>query len=567
MGRTLTRARIAARVRQLRSRSTVERDYWRFRRRYGATLRDAPAPKRGPALIASLTYSTYQLKLEGMLAKAFQLKGLEPVAAILPDADVARRYLTLFGVRRFVTPDQFLEPGELQTAEREAEALLAQIREPADLKSLRFRGADVGRQVLSTVSRYLHEGGVDLSDPRARELLAQLLPAAVRNTLASEAMLNELSPELVLFNERNYADQGPLCDLALARGLNVIQFVGGFEDDTLVFKRYTDATKGLHPRSLSDDSWRLVAAMDWTPEHDRELEDEFARRYDRTATFLARWNQGWTRRQSREEIEQKLGLDPDRKTAVVFSHVLWDANMFFGRDLFTDQEEWFVETVRAACENDRVNWVVKLHPANVWKRKRDSVSGELDELAAIRDKVGNLPGHVRVLAPDTDISTWSLFDVTDWGVTIRGSIGFELPCFGTAALTAGTGFYSGRGFTVDSDLPEEYLARLRAIETIPPPSEEQVILARKHAYALFRLRQTRFTSFRSIYQPLEHVDRPFEATIELSVGSADELARAEDLRRFGAWAVDSRALDYLEGELEPSLTSRDGTLSVPSPTV
>jgi len=546
MGRTPTRARIAARARQLRTRSIVERDYWGFRRRYGAILGEAPAPTGGPALIASLTYSTYQLKLEGMLAKAFQLKGLEPVAAILPDADIARRYLTLFGVRRFVTPDQFLEAGQLQAAEREAEALLAQIGEPADLKSLRFRGADVGRQVLSTVSRYLHEGGVDLSDPRARELLAQLLPAAVRNTLASEAMLDELGPELVLFNERNYADQGPLCDLALARGLNVIQFVGGFEDDTLVFKRYTDATKGLHPRSLSDDSWRLVAAMDWTPEHDRELEDEFARRYDRTATFLARWNQGWTRRQSREEIEQKLGLDPDRKTAIVFSHVLWDANMFFGRDLFADQEEWFVETVRAACENDRVNWVVKLHPANVWKRKRDSVSGELDELAAIRDKVGGLPGHVRVLAPDTDISTWSLFDVTDWGVTIRGSIGFELPCFGTPALTAGTGFYSGRGFTVDSHSPEDYLARLRSIETIPPPSEEQVTLARKHAYALFRLRQTRFTSFRSIYQPLEHVDRPFEATIELSVGSADELAWAEDLRGFGDWAVDSRALDYLE---------------------
>jgi hypothetical protein len=549
MASSPTRARIAARVRHLRARSLVERDYWRFRRRYGAILRDAPVPTRGRALIASLTYSTYQLKLEGMLAKAFQLKGVEPVAAILPDADVARRYLSLFGVHRFVYPDQFLEPELRQSADREAETLLALLKEPADLKSLRFRGADVGRQVLSTVSRYLHEGSVDLSDPRARALLAELLPAAVRSTLASQAMLDELKPELVLFNERNYADQGPLCDLALARGLNVIQFVAGFEDDTLVFKRYTETTKGLHPRSLSDDSWRQVAAVDWTPEHDRELEGEFARRYDRTATFLARWNQGWTRRQSRDEIAQKLGLDPHRRTAVVFSHVLWDANMFFGRDLFADQEEWFVETVRAACENDSVNWVVKLHPANVWKRKRDSVSGELDELAAIRHKVGSLPAHVNVLAPDTDISTWSLFDVTDWGVTIRGSIGFELPCFGTPALTAGTGFYSGRGFTVDSDSPEEYLARLRAIETIPPPTEEQVTLARKHAYALFRLRQTRFTSFRSIYQPLEHVDRPFEATIELTVGSADELARADDLRRFGDWAVDSRALDFLERQV------------------
>ena len=192
------------------------------------------------------------------------------------------------------------------------------------------------------------------------------------------------------------------------------------------------------------------------------------------ATYFGRWNQGWTRRRSRDEIVAELGLDPSRRTAVLFSHVLWDANMFYGRDLFADQEEWFVESVRAACANDRVNWVVKLHPANVWKRRRDRAEGELTELAAIRDAIGELPPHVHLLAPDNEISTWSLFDVTDWGLTIRGSIGFELPCFGTPVLTAGTGFYSGRGFTVDSATADEYLARLASIEEIPPPSPEDV---------------------------------------------------------------------------------------------
>ena len=537
---------LSARIRSLGTRLTLERDYWAFRRRYGRVVRDSAPAGDGVALIASLTYSTYQAKLEGMLAKAFALQGREPVAVVLPDARMARRYLELFGVRRFVDLTAFMDAeleGEARTA---ADELLAGVSRPSDLKQLTFRGADVGRQALSTVSRYLHEGGVDLDDPSARALLDDLLPAAIRTAIASDKLLDAVRPDLVLFNERNYADQGPLCDIALKRGLDVIQFVSGFEDDTLVFKRYTEETKGLHPRSLSEDSWRRVVSMDWAPEQERALEEEFARRYDRTATFLARWNQGWTRHQPREEIVRALGLDAGKQTAVVFSHVLWDANMFFGRDLFADQEEWFVETIKAACANDRVNWIVKLHPANVWKRKRDSVSGELDELRVIREKVGALPPHVHLLEPGTDISTWSLFDVTDWGVTIRGSVGFELPCFGKPALTAGTGFYSGRGFTVDSETRAEYLERLRSIEAIPPPSPEQVELARKHAYALFRMRQTRFTSFRSVFQPLERVDRPSEASIELLLRSPEELRQAEDLRRFGAWAVRSRALDYLE---------------------
>jgi hypothetical protein len=540
------RRALAARGRALRAKAILERDYRAFRRRHATVIGPMPPATRGKALIASLSYATYQAKLEGMFCKALQHRGLEPVVVTLPDADLARRFFELFGVRTFVTLDDFLTPELEEEALRTGEALLERVREPADLKALTFRGADVGREALSTVSRYLHDGGVDLDDPRARALLSRLLLAAVRTTLASGPMLEALRPEVVLFNERNYADQGPLCDIALQRGLNVIQFVSGFEDDTMVFKRYTAETKGLHPRSLSEESWRRVRELEWTAERESALQRSFARRYDKHATFLARWHQGWTRNQSPDEIVSALGLDRERRTAVVFSHVLWDANMFFGRDLFVDQEEWFVETVRAACANEEVNWILKLHPANVWKRQRDSVSGELDEIVAIREKVGELPLHVHLLAPETDISTWSLFGVTDWGITIRGSIGFELPCFGKPALTAGTGFYSGRGFTVDSDTADQYLARLARIEEISAPEPDEVRLARKHAYGLFHLRQTRFRSFRSIFKSVDEIGDPYEATIEVTARSPEELAGSEDLRRLGEWAVDSQALDYLE---------------------
>jgi hypothetical protein len=539
-------AAVRVRSRALRLRVQNERDYRAFRRKYEDILRPTPpSTGGGTALIASLSYSTYQLQLEGMFAKAFQLQGLEPVVLVPNDSQLPRRYFETFGIRRFVTLDRYLAPALVAEAEREAATLLDRVQTPSDLKTLTFRGADVGREALSTVSRYLHEGGVDLGDPRSQALLRELLPAAVKTALAAESLFDELEPELVLFNERNYADQGPLCDIALVRGLNVVQFVSGFEDDTMVFKRYTAETKAIHPRSLSDSSWERMKQLEWTVEREAELQREFARRYDRDATFLARWNQGWTRRQPREEIERTLGLDPAKNTAVIFSHVLWDANMFFGRDLFADQEEWFVESVRAACANDAVNWIVKLHPANVWKRRRDNVSGELDEHAAVREHIGALPPHVKLLDPDTDISTWSLFDVTDYGVTIRGSIGFELPCFGKPALTAGTGFYSGRGFTVDSETADEYLGRLARIDELGPPSPAGVKLAKQHAYALFKLRQTRFTSFRSVFKPVEEIDDPSEATIELNLRDAGELARAEDLRLLGEWAVRSRELDYL----------------------
>lgn len=524
----------------------VERDLRRFRRCFGPVVGAALGDGRGPhVLVASLTDFPYQLKLEGMLAKALELENCRVTVLSLPRRPQARRYHGVFGIDRFVELDAYATPELDARAADEAARLLAQPLDATALKELEFHGAAIGRYVLSTISRNLHASAVDLDDPEARRALEWLLPAAIRSTLAADALLDDVRPDVVVFNERNYSDQGPLSDAALRRRLNVVQFVSALQDDGIVFKRFTTETRGLHPRSLSDKTWERVKALPWGERQERELDEDFRRRYD-GSDQLSRRLQEWTHPYSPEEILRKLALDPSKRTAVVFSHVLWDANMFYGVDLFADQGEWFVETVRAACANDRVNWIVKLHPANVWKLRRDAYTEELDETHLLRDRVGALPPHVAVLPPQSDVAARSVFDVADWGVTIRGSVGLELPALGVPVLTAGTGFYSGRGFTVDSFTREEYLARLARIEETPPLAPNEIELARRHAHALFRLRPTRFTSFRTIVRPLAEIGHVFDHDLVPTVQSVDELRAAGDLRRFAAWAVRSDEPDYLE---------------------
>jgi len=512
-----------------RYRAIVERDLRSFGRRHGR-LFDASPPATGRrALIVSLSSFPYQLKLEGMLAHGLRLQGLEPAVVVPAGVELPRRYFEVFGLRDLVGLDDHL-PDEVDV--------------PRFDPDLVYDGIPVGRYALSTASRILHAPSVDVD--ANLELLQTLVETTVRSTLAAGRLLDDLDPELVLFNERNYAQEAPLCDVALERGLNVVQWVNAFQDDGLVFKRYTEETKGMHPRSLSDESWERVRALEWTPGRDAELDEEFRLRYE-GGWGLARRNHGWTRAYSADEIRRELGLRPGRKVAVLFSHVLWDANMFFrGVDLFPDQEAWFVETVRAACENDRVDWIVKLHPGNVWKQRRDGFEGEGQELEVLRDRIGPLPEHVRVLRAGSDVSTRSVFELADYGITIRGSIGIELPCFGVPVLTAGTGFYSGRGFTVDFASAAEYLEAVRRIEELPPLTAGETLLARRHAYALFRLRPTRFTSFSTVIRPLEETGHPLDHDLVVNLRTRAELERADDLRRFGEWAVGSRALDYLE---------------------
>ena len=530
---------------RVRRKAVLERDLARLRRESGDALRSVRDGDGPTALFVSLTEFVYQLKLEGMLGKALQLAGWKPIVLVQDDSWVPRKYLAAFGIESFATLAPYLDDAARAEAAAAAREIIGAKPALADVRDLTFHGARIGRNILATVSRALHEGAVDLDDPRARAELERLLPRTLEATIAAERLLADLEPTLMLFLERNYAAEAPISDVALVQGLDVVQYVSGPQDDTLIFKRFTRETRREHPRSLSEESWLRVRELPWTPERDAELDDEFAKRYG-NAWALSRRIQSWTEDRPRGEVIAELGLDPAKKTAVLYSHILWDANMFYGEDLFADQEEWFLETVRAAVANPSVNWIVKLHPANVWKLKRERIEGARDEETAIREAVGELPAHVAIVRAESEISTRSIFGLTDYGITIRGSVGFELPCFGVPVLTAGTGFYSGRGFTINSATPEEYLERLHSIQTIPPLGADQIELARRHAWALFRLRPTPFTSFLATIRPLEEMGHPLDHDVEIRVRTPDELRGAADLRRIGRWLTQSRDLDYLE---------------------
>jgi hypothetical protein len=505
-----------------------------------------PAPDARRLLVISLSDMVYQLKLEGMLAAALKLKGWRPIVLTNAPANTrAQRYHRAFGIDEFVYLADFATTAaERAMAAAEAARLTAGQLTFQAVKQWSFANSWIGPQILSTVSRTHHEGAPDPAHPETRAEITMMLPELLARALVAQRVLDRVRPDLGLVNEANYALNGPFVDQMTAGGLGVIQFFQPWRDDALSFRRLTKATRRVHPSAIAPERFAVLAQQPWTAAADRAVDQIFADRYS-GKWFLQTRNQPGTRRTDRIAIQTKLGLDPAKKTAIVFSHVLWDANLFFGEDLFQDYGEWFVETLRAAAANPHLNWVIKLHPANLWKRAREGVTGEYSEARLIHEQLGAVPAHVKLLAPDTDIDTLSLFEFADYGVTVRGTSGMELPCFGKPLLTAGTGRYSGLGFTVDSESAAEYLGRLAALHEMPPMTARQTELARCHAYAAFVLRPWRMLSFKSEFNYLKQGVHPLDHNLRSMARSLAEAEANGDLARFAAWAA-SGEVDYLE---------------------
>jgi len=524
--------------------SIINRDYQACMDQFQQTAWGAPVgdPKKIALMISSAS-AVMALKLEGILSFALRLQDFSPQIIALRAGPWTQRYHNLFGNRSLIRFKQFLtQITDVSTSE----VIAFQTRQPTvfDLMNLSYHQVDVGRIALSNVIARHKFASFDLSREETLAEITDELSKVQRNVLAAEAMLNRVRPKIAFVLEKGMSPAAEIFGVCVARGIPVVQYTNSQDMNGYVLKRFNFDNRHDHPFSLDETTWEKVKKMNWNPALETVILSDLEKSYKAGTWFNRKFLHQGKQIKSADMVRQQLDLDPKKKTAVIFSHVLWDATFFYGESLFQDYETWLLQTVRAACDNPEVNWVVKLHPDLVWKLRYENYEGELRDLIAMRDGVGALPDHVKLVMPGTDISTYSFFEITDYCLTVRGTIGIEMACHGVPVLTAGTGRYSNLGFTLDSSTPEEYLHRLAHIQDISPMSREKVELARRFAYALFKIRPWKVHTFEILRMPIEQTGHPLDHNLAIHVNNIAEFAAANDIERFTEWVV-SNQVDFL----------------------
>lgn len=399
------------------------------------------------------------------------------------------------------------------------------------LLAAEYGGVGIGKFVASTVMRRSRIGSVDPRNPDLADNIEQALKRSMAAVDWARRIFDRYNPDLVCFYDRGYTPEGELSEVAFSCGARAMTWNSAHKGGYIMSKRQNSANKSLHFSAPSQSTWQHLTNMPWTAGLWDALREEVEGCY-RSGTWYDEVGTQFNKHvRSRDDIIRELGLDPSKKTAVVFPHLFWDATFFWGEDLFDDYRDWFCQVLQVAADNPRLNWIVKLHPASVVKDRRDNFHGEASEITAMRETLGARPDHMAFLPPDSPISTLSVYSVMDYCLTVRGTVGIESAIFGVPVLTAGTGRYDGYGFTIDSRTREEYLSRLNALNALPPPSAGSVETARRFAYGLFMLRPLELHTLRFRYLQDE------SATLDLSLNlPADrELSKMPDIVRLSDW--------------------------------
>ncbi|MBM3777710.1 MAG: hypothetical protein FJW23_05645 [Acidimicrobiia bacterium] len=516
-----------------------------FRSRYAHLF--PPIEPRGSSamrvFVRSRRFPTIEVELA--LIKALQARGSTTVVGLARADAHLRPYYELAGVREFLPWD----PGERTHVFRaQARAALASVRSIDELKKLDIDGVLVGVAALLSTHRRLRTGELNLDQPAHRAALQSRIAASLAAGAWASEIVERARPDLLLTSEIEYTPESELFDTCLARGIPVVRYMEAHRDSTLLFRRHTSANRDDHVASIAPETWSRLTAMDWSERHSAAVLDELRRCYTTGDWFSIPGTQRGTRVTAERDTRAALELDDTRPVGVIFSHIPWDSSFRWGTDLFRSCEEWLIETVRTAIDNDRVQWRIKVHPAHVGKALKERYSGGPADVTALGEALGDLPPHVRLIPPDTPVSTWSLLEVMDYCLTVRGTIGIEAALLGIPVLTAGTGRYDRKGFTIDSSSREEYLDRLAHIETIRPLPEQARTLAQRYAYGLLLCRPLVLSSVRFAVSRSGDIgpDRVGTRVINLLESSfhldnADAWGRAPDLVAFADWVAGETA--------------------------
>ncbi len=173
-------------------------------------------------------------------------------------------------------------------------------------------------------------------------------------------------------------------------------------------------------------------------------------------------------------IRTELNLSQDRRLLVLFTNVSWDLFVAERDFAFDGQMKWIAATFDFIRRHPELDLVVRAHPAEIVPKFQ--TRGRI--VQQIEERFGPVPSNVRLIGPESTISSDTLRSMASLNLVYCSSVGLEAIIAGQPVLICGNPYYARKGFSVNVDSPSQYDRLLEdhaaGKPVIPPPSSVEL---------------------------------------------------------------------------------------------
>lgn len=356
--------------------------------------------------------------------------------------------------------------------QREAARETSFLVDPNLVPNFEISGIRVGEHAYAGTLRYFASGNLD-DQELGREVLRCYLEASILTMNAVDELTRQYQFQSSCFNHGIYCPHGVIGEVLRAKQVHVTTWNIAYRKKCFIFSHddtyhhtllnepnanwenieFTTRTRRQITAYLRS---RLIGSKDWIWFHEKPVED---------------FNQ----------INKTLGLDPAKPIIGLLTNVMWDAQLHYKANAFPNMLTWVFDTINYFSRRPELQLVIRIHPAEI----RGTLPSKQPLLAEIAKRWPLLPDNIKVIGPESQISTYAVMEKCDTVIIYGTKTGVELTSMGIPVIVAGEAWIRNKLVTLDASSRDEYEQLLDALPSQKRLDEDIRTRALKYAFHFF----------------------------------------------------------------------------------
>lgn len=342
----------------------------------------------------------------------------------------------------------------------------------AEIETYALDGMPLGEHAKAGALRFFARATID-GKPFAEAVLRRYLKAALLTARAVDTLLEKEHFDVAVFHHGIYVPQGVIGEVLRRRGVRVVNWNPAYRKNCFIFSH-----DNTYHHTLMSEPVAAWENMPWSETEDKRISDYLKSRWQGENDWI-RFTESPVF--GRAQILKEIGCDPAKPIIGCLTNVMWDAQLHYPANAFSNMLEWLLHTIRSFAARPDIQLVIRVHPAEI----RGAVPSRQPVCDEVAKYFPTLPGNVFIVPPESDVSTYVLAELCDTVIIFGTKTGVELTSAGIPVVVAGEAWIRNKGVTTDASSPEDYDNILASLPLKRRLDGQIVTRAKKYAYHFF----------------------------------------------------------------------------------